>query len=103
MVYFKFELGWGRNEKKSSSQIDNSSLRGWEFVNSEVKKAKAQLSHGNSFMEQVFEVGRVQFHRNDRRQPSGIPALVGRKQCESQYHLCIYESIEGVVSSCDGA
>lgn len=42
MVYFKFEFGWGRNEKKSSSQIDNSSLRGWEFVNSEVKKAKAQ-------------------------------------------------------------
>lgn len=42
MVYFKFEFGWGRNEKKSSSQVDNSSLRGWEFVNAEVKKAKAQ-------------------------------------------------------------
>lgn len=42
MVYFKFEFGWGRNEKKSSSQVDNSSPRGWEFVNSEVKKAKAQ-------------------------------------------------------------
>lgn len=42
MVYFKFEFGWGRNEKKSSSQVDNSFLRGWEFVNSEVKKAKAQ-------------------------------------------------------------
>ena len=54
----------------------------------EVQDGK-QLSHGNSFMEQVFEVGRVEFHRNDRRQPSGIPALVGRKQCESQYHLCI--------------
>ena len=68
----------------------------------EVQDGK-QLSHGNSFMEQVFEVGRVEFHRNDRRQPSGIPALVGRKQCESQYHLCIHEGIESVVSSCDGA
>lgn len=42
MVYFKFEFGWGCNEKKSSSQVDNSSLRGWEFVKAEVKKAQAQ-------------------------------------------------------------
>lgn len=42
MVYFKFEFGWGRNETKSSSQGNNSSLRGWEFVKAEVKKAQTQ-------------------------------------------------------------
>ena len=42
MVYFKFEFGWGRNEKKASPESHGLSLRGWNFVNSEVENAKAQ-------------------------------------------------------------
>lgn len=42
MVYFKFEFGWGHNKKSVSSTAHATSRKGWEIVNSEVEKAKAQ-------------------------------------------------------------
>lgn len=42
MVYFKFEFGLGKNKKPSGQNTAMSEMNGWDFVQAEVEKVKAE-------------------------------------------------------------